>query len=198
MDDQQRGDVAGARPRLTRREVILALVVAVIGPAGVLAGTIVGGHFATEAQEQRLDADRAAEARTKRERTYARFLRAGDRYAVETDAAIADCSRRAEKAPPSGRFECTLDELTPARLAYQGAINRLYVYGSDDAIEAEGGNLSPPAVVVEYPRERCRRLSPSAGKPSSLSHCVPALPVGHVSRATSRASDQLLVGFGVT
>ncbi|MDX6588107.1 MAG: hypothetical protein QOI31_2580 [Solirubrobacterales bacterium] len=121
-------------------EIILALTVAIIGPAGVLAGTIVAGHFTTETQDQRFIEDREAESRAKRERTYEKYLRAANSYAVETTNALDELKRCADDQA-SSRPEveaCEIAGFFSARYLYQGAINNLYVYGSQDAIEAEG------------------------------------------------------------
>ncbi|MDX2827795.1 hypothetical protein PV416_43795 [Streptomyces ipomoeae] len=108
----------------------------IAGLAVALAGALIGGFFSylgawqqsraqMAAQESLYREDRAREDREKRSEVYKRLLETSNSFAVATDEIATDCSDR----------KCSPDwsEWEDARFEFQGALNEVWIYGSDDA-----------------------------------------------------------------
>lgn len=164
---------------------------AVIGVLGALLGALIGGGVTYITTRDQADETRSAEARTRRADAYTELL------------AASGVLRRAEEAPcprndddPSQNingedFACAIDKghkITAAEAQYRRDAVDVFVYGSDPAVEAEGGlaaillttdPLTPGAVLVRpratpaeyegayaaFERVMCREVSadPRAG-----------------------------------
>jgi len=109
---------------------------ALYGLAGALAGAILGGLFSfwgswqqartqLEAQVAQNREDRSKEDREKKAEVYEEFLDTANSFAVETNKIITDCK--------DGKCSPDWDKWQTARYNYQGAVNRVSVWGSDAA-----------------------------------------------------------------
>lgn len=138
----------------TRPGSRLSLGVALIGVVGALLGSGITGVVAVLIQGDELNEQRAAEARSERAAVYGSFLSAANEYAVETQELVSPCARAAERSPDA-RFDCQprFRGWNPARADYQGAINDVYVFGSDEAVdasEAVSAELPPALIGLDY------------------------------------------------
>lgn len=135
------GDPREVRPRPDREQFahdhgkaaqrsrwLEVLVPAVSG----LIGALIGGGSAYLAASADLDEKRTAEIRQHRASVYHRFLEHANSYAVETTKLLQSCPRGTKcTLPPKG-----VSEFQRARFNFQGAINDVYVYGSNRAVDA--------------------------------------------------------------
>ncbi|GGK13047.1 hypothetical protein GCM10011583_51260 [Streptomyces camponoticapitis] len=112
-----------------------------LGFGVALIGAVIGGGFSylgawhqsrtqLEAQEAQGREDRKKEDREKRAEVYEGFLGAADIFAVKTNGIITDCNDG--KCSPDWHAWQTL------RAEYQGALNQVWVYGSDEAVTQTG------------------------------------------------------------
>ncbi|MGQ4712323.1 hypothetical protein ACUN22_01420 [Streptomyces anulatus] len=117
-----------------RRLIMLGFGVALIG-------AIIGGGFSylgawhqsrtqLEAQEAQGREDRKKEDREKRAEVYEDFLGAADVFAVKTNGIITDCK--------DGKCSPNWHAWQTSRAEYQGALNQVWVYGSDQAVTQTG------------------------------------------------------------
>jgi hypothetical protein len=121
-------------PKTVRPERRLEIIVATIGVVAALAGAATGGATSYLVQRNQFTEDKASEARVKRAGVYAAYLRAANDGASEADGAYDRLA--AQCRGPSRCSGVTLArgrELAKARVAYQGALNDVYVYGTDEA-----------------------------------------------------------------
>jgi hypothetical protein len=127
---------------LTKAERKLQLTVALVGVAGALFGSLIGGTVAVAVQYLQFEQDEDAEARAVRAKAYADFLDSANAVAASVTAMRA-CLPELLELPEK---ETTLSASHPCARAYntlvndryefQGAINDVYIYGSDDAVQA--------------------------------------------------------------
>jgi hypothetical protein len=114
---------------------------ALLGLGVALAGALIGGlfsfwgawwqsHTQMEAQAAQNREDQKKEDREKRAEIYEEYLNASDAYAVETNEIITDCKDR-KCSPDWGKWQT-------ARHDYQGALNHVWVFGSDAAVAQTG------------------------------------------------------------
>jgi hypothetical protein len=129
------------KPRLRGRGAT-PLGAALIGVAAALLAATLTSAVALVAQDDKLEADRAAlqrqltasrgaDARTKRAEVYAAFLSAANLYSLRAQQLFEACD---------GADLCstTDGELRRNRYAFQGAVNDVYIYGSDEANAVSG------------------------------------------------------------
>ncbi|MEV7655641.1 hypothetical protein AB0O39_15850 [Streptomyces anulatus] len=113
-----------------RRLIMLGFGVALIG-------AIIGGGFSylgawhqsrtqLEAQGAQGREDRKKEDREKRAEVYEGFLGAADVFAVKTNEIVTDCK--------DGKCSPDWHAWQTSRAEYQGALNQVWVYGSDKAV----------------------------------------------------------------
>jgi hypothetical protein len=172
-----------------REKFAVAMVAGAIGLAGGLGGAWIGANAATNNQRDQAKEARQAEARQKRADVYSDFLDAAVKYATTTRQIQAKI--RAAPVYKPGRTlyicgnpsfqRCTdLDRELPrylsARSRFQGALNDVYVYGSNPG--------------VELAREMAGAL------PASLNTPKNGFPIGRVkeeklSRTYSRILDRM-------
>ncbi|WP_330355384.1 hypothetical protein [Streptomyces chartreusis] len=114
---------------------------ALLGLAVAFAGALIGGFFSywgawqqartqIEAQAAQNHEEQKKEDREKKAEVYEGFLNASDTYAIETHEIITDCKDK--KCSPDW------DKWQTARSEYQGALNHVWVYGSDAAVSQTG------------------------------------------------------------
>lgn len=168
----------------------LALVIAAIGFIGALGGALIGGVIAITVERDQFAQQRLTTARDKRAQVYAQFLSTSNNLAIDQTTAT-DCVRalkRAGSTPRAARLTAAyvvcdvssrnqlraavradFGQVLNSRAAYQGAINAVYLYGSDQAVTASHavsatlpptlpaaltvvGSLASPAFVVSFRR----------------------------------------------
>ncbi|WP_328500583.1 hypothetical protein OG828_07685 [Streptomyces sp. NBC_00457] len=112
--------------------------IVLIGFAVALIGALIGGVFSylgayqqartqIESQSSQLFEDQKKEQREKRAEVYEEFLKAADTFAVETNKIITDCK--------DGKCSPNWGDWQTARYDYQGAVNHVWVFGSDAAVK---------------------------------------------------------------
>ncbi len=148
-DTDSNSSDGSASPRGQRSEIL-------IGLTGIVLGAAIAGGFSSlaawqqtrsteQVQESQTLEEHRSEDREKRAEVYSDFLHSSDKFAVETSNTISNC---AKKNP------CKFDwrAWDEARSAYQGSVNSVYVYGSDDAVRASRAvSASLPSSIWEPP-----------------------------------------------
>lgn len=127
-----------------------------IGLTGIVLGAAIAGGFSSLAawqqtrstervQESQTLEERRSEDREKRAEVYSVFLHSADEFAAETSNAISSCTKK-------NPCEFDWQAWDEARSAYQGSINSVYVYGSDDAVRASRAvSASLPSSIWKPP-----------------------------------------------
>lgn len=114
---------------------------ALLGLAVALMGALIGGLLSylgawqqartqIEAQAAQNREDQKKEDRERRAEIYEELLGTADVYAVETNKIITDCK--------DGKCSPKWGEWQTARYNYQGALNHVWVFGSNDAVAQTG------------------------------------------------------------
>jgi hypothetical protein len=129
-----------------------------MGFAVALIGALIGGGFSYLGAWQQIRSqehtqtlqdtvERRKEDRDKRVSTYEEFINAADSYAVQTSEILATCKGKASCNPD-------FDKWDSARSAYQGAVNHVYVYGSDAAVSQSRrvSSTLPPSLWSPDPK----------------------------------------------
>ncbi|WP_150109941.1 hypothetical protein [Crystallibacter crystallopoietes] len=122
-----------------------ALLVAALAFAGGLVGGFQAGSATTEAAEIETRAVQENEHREKRRQVYADYLSSANSYNSATGAffrALGRIPSDAETEAAIAQIEDEVGAFEQARHDYQGKINDLYVYGSDEAWIAHTGLAS--------------------------------------------------------
>jgi hypothetical protein len=127
---------------------VVGLVAALAG----LGGNWIGARGAYSAAVAQQNASREAaldtESRTKRAEVYAAYLAAANDYELKNAKLIQDLERIRPSTDASKLDQNVLGDWLTARAKYQGAVNQVYVYGSDDAyaLSAALAATLPPSV----------------------------------------------------
>jgi xanthosine utilization system XapX-like protein len=154
---QRMGEVTGGRK--TFHSLLYRSVVPVAASLLALAGVIVGAQIASDATREAAliqgEMTVASDHREKIGQVYAAYLDAANNYSVATEGVLDafegldDVANQASEDPVVAQELAAFED---ARHAYQGAINDLYVYGSDVAWAAHTSvavALPPALGVVE-------------------------------------------------
>lgn len=123
-----------------RHTLVVAIIAGVVGIVGALSGSAVQIYGAARNQEAQFAEQRAKEDRDRRADVYLKFLDAANKYSVAT-VRTRDCILKARDSRPPGSTSYSLDgtcgknvsDLAPSRQEFQGARNRVFVYGSEEA-----------------------------------------------------------------
>jgi hypothetical protein len=120
------------------KDIGVPLIVAMVALLSGIAGSIIGGAFAynaaTGTEVAHEAADKDAAQRSKRADVYLAYLDAANKYALASQALANDVALIA-KQDLSGNVGLANDfgPWKTARSNYQGEVNQVYVYGSDNA-----------------------------------------------------------------
>ncbi|MFB6550160.1 hypothetical protein [Streptomyces sp. NPDC056405] len=128
---------------------------AIAGLAVALAGALIGGFFSylgawqqsrsqTASQESQYREERSKEDREKRADVYEKLLETSNLFAIATDEIVNDCSDR-NCSPDWGKWE-------NARFEFQGSLNAVWVYGSDDAAAQAGAISATLPESIGFPK----------------------------------------------
>jgi hypothetical protein len=126
-----------------RLAIITVLATAAVGIVGVI-GTVWASKLSVDAsirnQDVQIKEQRAKEDRDRKADVYLNFQETSNKYTTAINAAKT-CILAARDATPVGATsysvgpECVkdLNDVAPARYSFQGARNRVFVYGSQEA-----------------------------------------------------------------
>lgn len=142
----QSHDRAGGPPwlYLVIVPVISALFSGLAAVYGAQSGAAKANEGAIAVQRQIMNEQRAREDRKTKEEVYLKFLDNADTYNTDTNKATSclDGARKQARSTNSSEstafLDCTaeLNDLRSSRYAFQGSINEVYIYGSNEALLA--------------------------------------------------------------
>ncbi len=129
-----------------RGEYVVALLAAAIGLAGGLLGAHFGAAATITTQREQARENRQGEARTKRAKVYSDFLDAAESFASESRS-LTDRIHRRVSSVGSVRAACRRAQscgipgtlfkgYSAARADFQGALNQVYIYGTQRGVRA--------------------------------------------------------------
>lgn len=133
MEPSASAPAAVASPHRSRFPVVAALIAAVIGGGAGVGGSYLGAHAAVQANDSLIRATQAQTTRDKRAAVYSAYLDAANNYADQDRRAFDLLTNELKGVKAGTGVEGPPASFSAARFAYQGAINSLYVYGSDAA-----------------------------------------------------------------
>lgn len=128
-----------------------ALIALVAGLGGSVIGAITAYNAATGTEVAKEVADRDTARRAKSGEVYLAYLDAANRYALATQKMANDWTKATKDPNASADFSADLDPWKTARSNFQGEVNQVYVYGSQDAWDAHQKVAAtlPPSVGME-------------------------------------------------
>lgn len=133
-------------------KVGVPLLIGLAAAGAAYFGAQSGANATLEAQEQQLTAQQNQTVRTQREQVYEQYLKSADAYEVASSERYSQCA---------GDTTCPVNVAgwQSARFNYQGALNAVYVYGSNEA--------------VRYTLLISAAMPPSLGIPSNYGNVAP-------------------------
>jgi hypothetical protein len=141
-DDEKRSDPPG-RSSIADR-LLVPIFVAIVTAAAAIGGSFVGATKANDGnaaiQQQAIAEQRAKDDRDKKADIYLHYLENANTYANSVEDAYTCIYNYAIAPEPKGSApqSCidAINRLQTPRFDYQGSINELYIYGSDEANRA--------------------------------------------------------------